>query len=200
MLTATYTLVALSVEQTSVRVSLQSLQKFLQSNILNQAALAPAHVEYTCVAIRRLYEISHWRKLDKFLVPAIRRATGAGDGLLAELDALSQAAADAMQCALAIVESAALDTQARVAQFCAAIERFCSALLARMEREEEELFPIASSAISGEAWFAIANQMLAHDAYRQESRGAEVSVRANRGYRVRPERPQRQGPPVSFAH
>lgn len=197
MLTATYTLVALSVEQTSVRVSLQSLQKFLQSH---QAALTPAHIGYTCDSIKRLYELCHWRKLDKFLIPAVKRATRAADSLLAELDGLSQAACDAMHDALSIVESAALDAQARMSQFCAAVERFCSALLMRLEREEDELFPLASSAICGEAWFAIANQMLAHDAYRQENRGDEVVARVSRGYRIRPERPQRQGPPLSFAH
>lgn len=199
MLTATYTLVALSVEQTSVKSSLQSLQKLLQSNFLYQKALSPAQVELTCDALKRLYESCHWRKLDKFLVPAIRRASGAAEALLAELDALSRAAADAMASALRLVETTALDTEARVNQFCDAIERFCVALLRRLEREEQELFALASSVISGEAWFAIANQMLAHDAYQLESRG-EPAPRFGRNYRPRPERAQRQVPPLSFAH
>lgn len=200
MLTATYTLVALSVEQTSVRTSLQSLQKLLQTNFLYQKALTPMQVELTCDTLKRLYESCHWRKLDKFLVPALRRASGAADKLLAELDALSQAAADAMAQALRLVESASLDTEARVMQFCAAIDSFCSALLARLEREERELFNMASSLISGEAWFAIANQMLAHDTYHHESRGVDPVPRVGRGFLPRPERSQRQVPPLSFAH
>lgn len=200
MLTATYTLVALSVEQTSVRTSLQSLQKLLQSNFLQQRALTPAQVEMTCDALKRLYESCHWRKLDKFLIPAVRRATGAADKLIEELDALSQAAADAMAVALRVVENATLDSEAGVRQFCAAVEQFCVALLARIEREERELFELAASVISGEAWFAIANQMLAHDAYKQESRGGERYPRLGRNYRPRPERVQRQGPPMSFVH
>ena len=200
MLTATYTLVALSVEQTSVRVSLQALQKFLQSNVLNQAALTPAQVEYACDTIKRLYETCHWRKLDKFLIPAIRRASDTADNLLAELDALSQAAADAMSAALRAAEPAAADSRARAADFCAAIERFCNALLKRLEREEQELFPLATAVISGEIWFSIANQMLAHDAYRQENRGVEHAIRSARGYRYRADRAQRQGPPLSFVH
>lgn len=200
MLTATYTLVALSVEQTSVRTSVQSLQKLLQSNFLYRNALSPVQVEMTCDALKRLYESCHWRKLDKFLVPAIRRASGTADKLIAELDALSQAAADAMASALRLVETAALDTEAGVAQFCEAVERFCVALLHRLEREEQELFALASSVISGEAWFAIANQMLAHDAYQLETRGGEPAPRASRAYRPRPERAARQVPPLSFAH
>jgi hypothetical protein len=54
--------------------------------------------------------------------------------------------------------------------------------------------------ISGEDWFAIANQMLAHDAYKQESRPSGAAPRFGRAYRPRAERVQRQGPPMSFAH
>jgi hemerythrin-like domain-containing protein len=172
----------------------------LQSNFLQQKTLSPVQVEVTCDAIKRLYESCHWRKLDKFLIPAIRRATRAADQLLDELDGLSQAAADAMAVALRIVEAAALDSQARVGEFCAAIDRFCASLLRRLEREERELFPVASSVISGEDWFAIANQMLAHDAYQQECRPAGTAPRFGRSYRPRVDRVQRQGPPVSFAH
>lgn len=198
MLTATYTLVTLSVEQTSVRVSLQSLQNYVRNNLIHQAALTPAQVEYACGALKRLYENCHWRKLDKFVIPAIRRATHACDQLLAELEALSQAAADAMGSALQTIASAALDGQDKVRAFCAAIERFCGALLERLDREEHELFKAASS-LPGEAWFAVANQMLAHDSYRKESRGGEP-IRSGRGWHPRGERSQRQGPPVSFAH
>jgi hemerythrin-like domain-containing protein len=200
MLTATYTLVALSVEQTSVRTSLQSLQKLLHSNFLQQKALTPVQVEVTCDALKRLYESCHWRKLDKFLIPAIRRDTRAADQLLDDLDGLSQAAADAMASAMRLVEAAAIDSQSQVSEFCAAIDRFCATLLARLEREERELFPVASNVISGEDWFAIANQMLAHDSYKQESRPSGSGPRFGRPYRPRPERVQRQGPPMSFAH
>lgn len=199
MLTATYTLVALSVEQTSVRLSLQSLQDYVRNNLSVQAELTPAQVDYACGALRRLYEACHWRKLDKFVIPAIRRATRACDALLAELEALSERAAEAMAGALHAVEAAALDGQDRVRAFCAAVERFCAALLERLEREERELFKAAGSLVPGEAWFAIANQMLAHDSYRKESRGG-APILSGRGWHQRAERPQRQGPPVSLAH
>jgi hypothetical protein len=55
--------------------------------------------------------------------------------------------------------------------FCGAIEGCIAALRRRLEREEHELFPLARAAVGGDAWFAIANQMLAHDAYAQEHRG-----------------------------
>lgn len=170
MLTATYTLVALSVEQASVRVSLQSLQKLLQSNFVHQSALSAGQVSYTCEALQRLYHNCHWRKIDIFLIPAIRRASAQADRLLEELDSLSAAAGEAIAAISDRVGAMAIDTEYAVGKFCGAIEAFCDAMLARLEREEYELFPLARSVISGEIWFAIAHQMLAHDAYRQETK------------------------------
>lgn len=170
MLTATYTLVALSVEQASVRVSLQSLQKLLPTNFLNQSALTAGQVSYACDALQRLFHNCHWRKIDIFLIPAIRRATAQANSLLDELDALSDVAGQAIADVVTRVNAGPISTIAAVRQFCGGIETFCEAMLARLEREEHELFALARTMISGEDWFAVANQMLAHDAYRQESR------------------------------
>jgi hemerythrin-like domain-containing protein len=173
----------------------------LHTSFSQQTVLSQGQVDYACGELNRLYENCHWRKLDKFLVPAIRRATKMADQLLQELDALSQAAADAMAAAVRLADSA-LDTEHRVARFCGAIDSFCSALLKRLEREELELFPVARAAISGESWFAIANQMLAHDAYQQESRGVELDFfRPGRtSLRKRVERTQRQETPLPLLH
>lgn len=170
MLTATYTLVALSVEQASVRVSLQSLQKVLYSNFIQQRALTPGQVDYACDALRRVYDTCHWRKIEKFLIPAIHRATHEADQLLLELDHLNSAAADAMDDIAERFAGLSVDSADRVADFCASIDIFCNALLQRLTREEQELFPVARTVISGEAWFSIANKMLAHEAYVQETR------------------------------
>jgi len=69
-----------------------------------------------------------------------------------------------------------------------AVERFCTVLALRLDREERELFPIARGAIGGEAWFAVGQQMLAHEAYRAEHRGrtppaASRAARAEHGQR-----------------
>lgn len=170
MLTATYTLVALSVEQASVRASVQSFQKYLQSNFVHHSSLRRGQLNYACDAMQRLYQTCHWRKIELYLIPAIRSATVYADGLLAELAELNAIAAAALArieqrlCALPI------DTEARVAELCEAIGIFCTALLNRLEKEEKELFPVARAAISGETWFSIANQLLMHDAQMQESR------------------------------
>ncbi len=187
MLTATYTLVALSVEQTTVRASLQSLQKLLRSSFTHQALLTSGQVEYLCDAVKNLYERCHWRKLDKFLIPALRRSGEGTEQLLRELDGLTRAAAETMTAALQTAAGRALEGEAMVAKFCAALDSFCSTLLRRLEREEQELFPLARMAVPVDVWFGIANQMLAHDAYQQESKPAPV-----------PPAPKRAAPGVSF--
>jgi hemerythrin-like domain-containing protein len=170
MLTATYTLVSLSVEQANVRISLQTLQQQLETNFIHQSALTPRQVAYACDVVKRLYESCHWRKLDMFLIPAIRNATAEADQLLHSLEELGRCAADAVGVLAIKLGSSAVDSAGKVAQFCDAVAAFTAATLKRLELEEKQLFPVARSVISGEAWFSIANQMLAHDAYVQESR------------------------------
>jgi hypothetical protein len=198
MLTATYTLVALSVEQTSVRVGLQSLRQMLQSYYLGQAALTAAQVDYAASSMQRLYDACHWRKLDKFLIPAVRRATRLADDLLAELDALSKQSADAL--AVSTAFGGAIDG-VQVDAFCAVVITFCNVLLTRIEREEQDLFPLARAAVTGEAWFALANQMLAHDAYLQEHRCEPAPARnTHPALRGRQEQGTRPGGRLSTLH
>ena len=169
MLTSTYTLVALSVEQTTARAALQSLLEELCALPGDFGTLAAGRAAALCAALRQVYENYHWRKLDKFVVPALRRSTAAADALLAELDGLSGEAASAMDAAAACVGAG--DQPVPRVPFCGAVERCIAALRRRLEREELELFPIARGAVGFDAWFAIANQMLAQDAYAQEKRG-----------------------------
>ncbi|RSZ58015.1 hypothetical protein HF313_23415 [Massilia atriviolacea] len=176
MLTATYTLVALSVEQVNIRKQVQALQKLLHSAFAHQNALAAGQVGAACEMVKRLYDNCHWRKVDMFLVPAIRKVSAAADRLLLDLEELGRVATDAVGVLVVRFGVAALDTYAVVAQFCAALEAFCSATLKRLEREEQELFPVARAVISGEAWFSIANQMLLHDAYEQDRKPARQPV------------------------
>jgi hemerythrin-like domain-containing protein len=176
MLTATYTLVALSVEQVYIRKHVQALQKLLHSAFAHQNALAAGQVGAACDMVKRLYENCHWRKVDMFLVPAVRKASPAADRLLLDLEELGRAATDAVGVLVVRLGVKALDTYAGVAQFCAALEAFCSATLKRLEREEKELFPVARAVISGEAWFSIANEMLVNDAYEQDRRPSRQPV------------------------
>jgi hemerythrin-like domain-containing protein len=168
MLTSTYTLVALSVEQTTLRSALQSLMRTLHALPDEDATLAPGQAAQLCAELRQVVDECHARKLDKYLVPALRRSTEAADGLLRDLEQTSHTASDALAAAEACAGMRGVDRES----FHAAVERCIAALRCRLEREEHELFPLARSLVRGEAWFAIANQMLAHDAVARERRGS----------------------------
>ncbi|QBE65332.1 hypothetical protein [Pseudoduganella lutea] len=174
MLTATYTLVALSVEQAHIRLSLLSFQKYVQSTLTRQQTLTLAQLEYACETLERLYQACSWRKVELYLIPALRQATQRADQLLDELSRLNGMALDVVR----RLKEGAQQGEARgegqgaghVSAFCDALDSFCTTLLQRLEKEEQELFAIARSAICGDAWFAIANKLLAHDAQVAEAR------------------------------
>jgi hypothetical protein len=196
MLTATYSLVALSVEQNTMRVSLHAVQQLVQKSYARKKALTEGQADYVCDTLRRLYESCQGRKLDRFLLPALRRVEANAEPLLCELDMLSRSAADALGTACRLA-AGSIDDEKGVDAFCTAVERFCTALALRFDREERELFPIAHACIAGDAWFAVANQMLAHDAYRAEHRGRAPAP----GSRVsRAEHAHRQGIAAFYVH
>jgi hypothetical protein len=170
MLTATYTLVALSVEQAGLCKSLQSLQKVVQTHFSEQETLSEGRVDFACETLARAVHASHWSKVDSHLLPAIHAATDAADDLLQELRQLRLAAERQQADIDEQYAGRALDDAAEVAAFCAQLDGVCLALIERLEREQQALFPLARGVVSGEAWFAIANRMLAHEAFMKENK------------------------------
>jgi hemerythrin-like domain-containing protein len=176
MLTATYTLVALSVELASVRLSLLSFQKYVRTTLMQQNSITLSQLEYACENLNSLYQACHWRKTEIYLIPALRRATERADDLLDELSRLNQAALLSirmLQEKMGIVADAGEDQSGDV---CDSIETFCTSLLMRLEKEEQELFVIARAAIAGETWFSIANQLMMHDKHLEEMKRAGVTL------------------------
>lgn len=180
MLTATYTLVALSVEQANVRLSLLSFQKYVQSTLLRQQRLTLSQLEYACETLERLYQACHWRKIELYLIPALQNATEQANQLLDELSRLNQSALSVIRRLQAELDSAVEYSEQQVTEICRSIETFCTVLLQRLEKEEKELFAIARATIGGEAWFDIANKFLAHDAQVVEARRVPASAEKDR--------------------
>lgn len=160
MLTATYSLVAMSVEHANVRASLNAFQVMVRSTFAPEPALSAGQVDFACLAMERLHNAFSCRKVELFLIPAVRKLTHVADRLLAELDNLGRSAAQAMGALRDRVRNVAVDTSAEVARFCESADRFCSALLSRLEREERDLFSIARTILPVETWFDIAHGMI----------------------------------------
>ncbi|MEF2267774.1 hypothetical protein V3C40_13405 [Janthinobacterium sp. LS2A] len=176
MLTATYILVSLSVEQASIRMSLLAFQKYMHVQLRHQSRLNLAQLQYAGDWLSRLYQGGYWRKVEMYLIPAIRQAAPHADGLLNELNGLNHAALESINVVQQRVGAAIDHSESQAEQLCAAIDAFCAALLQRLEKEERELFALARKVIVGETWFAIAYQFLAHDARAQEARRGKAQV------------------------
>lgn len=184
MLTATYSLVAMSVEHANVRASLNAFQSLIRTTFAPEQSLSAGQVDFACLAMQRLYNAFNCRKVELFLIPAVRKATHVADRLLAELDSLRENASLAMAAILERVRTTAVSSQQEVAAFCAAADSFCTALLTRLEREERDLFSIARTVLPVETWFDIAHGMIA----------AESKTGARRARRI-PEREVAVQPP-----
>lgn len=176
MLTATYTLVALSVELASVRLSLLSFQKYVRSTLMQQNSITLSQLEYACENLNSLYQACHWRKTEIYLIPAIRKATERADQLLDELSRLNQAALLSIRMLQEKLGAMADDRDDQVSDICDSIETFCVSLLTRLEKEEQELFVIARAAIAGETWFSIANQLMMHDKRLEEMKRSGLTL------------------------
>ena len=170
MLTATYILVALSVEQASIRLSLISLQKYAQGHVHLQRSMTLAQLQFACDSLHGLYETCHWRKIERYLIPAMREVVPQADRLLDELGAHNHAALAILNSLQARLDEGAARNDAQVGEVFDGIDAFCATLLRRLEKEEGELFAVARRSICGEAWFDIANQFLRHDAQIVETR------------------------------
>jgi hypothetical protein len=166
MLTSTYTLVALKNEQAGLRARLMACQDKVRG--FNRP-IGQRELDQACADLSELYRASSWRKVEMYLIPAMREASHDCDTLLAELGTLTHQAYclfDGFEARVRNGEPASeLGPQLR-----GIVEAFCGALLARLGREDQELLPLAHSVLSGQAWFAIANASMTHDARLQERR------------------------------
>lgn len=163
MLTATYALVALSVEQASVRLNLLAFQQYVRATLMQQNSVTLSQLEVACNSLNTLYQACQWRKMDMYLIPALRGATERADQLLDELANLNQSALSAVRALQEQTEALAETREGQVDGICEQLEAFCNAMLKRLEKEELELFAIARNSIAGDAWFSIANQLMLHD-------------------------------------
>jgi hemerythrin-like domain-containing protein len=135
---------------------------------MQQNCLTLSQLEYACENLNSLYQACHWRKTEMYLIPAIREATERADQLLDELSHLNQSALLSIRLLQDKLGTLADVRDEQVSVICDSIDSFCTSLLKRLEKEEQELFAIARAAIAGETWFSIANQLMMHDKHLEE--------------------------------
>lgn len=163
MLTTTYSLIALSVEQKNARGSLSALRQYIKSSADNLDDSNPVALESAVDKLSQFDQYCHERKVEMYVIPAIRKATREADSLLAELEQLSSASVNILRSVRDGLRSACEQGATKIEELCSSMERYCNNLYQRLVKEEE-LFRIAQRVISIDEWFAIAADFLSYDA------------------------------------
>jgi len=163
MLTATYSLVAIAAEQENARSRLDRLQQYIHS-----AWKSLQHIDFGFIenALNKLMQFDKYcrsRKIEMYLIPALRNATHEAESLADELDRLSATATSILRSIGEQLTAAFFSGRISFPEICQAMDLYCRKLAARLEREEQELLPLARIRLSTEEWFAIAAQFLSDE-------------------------------------
>jgi hypothetical protein len=186
MLTTTYSFVALAAEQDTARGMLAKVQHCLRT------AWASLHnLEALETALNKLMQLEKFcrrRKLEVYLIPALRRVTHEADALLSELDSLAESGLATLRSVRTQLAEHTELSRVRAGELWHALSVHCDHAAARLSREEQELLPLARRMLSIEEWFTIAAQFLSDDARQQGRRspalqrprsGPSPNIRAN---------------------
>jgi hypothetical protein len=163
MLTATYSIVALSVEQKNARCTLSSIQQYIRARERESHQLDAAELRRAVQTLARLDQYCHERKMELYVIPAVRQATHEADPLLDEIDYLGSRCVDILRSLRSSVGTALEQGAVKFEEIRRAMEMYCTSLLQRLAKEDE-LFQIARRVISVEGWFSIAADFLRDEA------------------------------------
>jgi hemerythrin-like domain-containing protein len=170
MLTATYALLTLSVEQKKERNFISRLLLHVRAVSNKPHAIDAAFLTSQVDELTKLAESLHQRKVEHCLVPALRHASADAAPLLADMQSLSSLGSVMLSSVRKRLRRVAPQGIRQVKFLCRALDQYCQNLLARLEMEELQLLPLARRVVSNEAWFKIGTTFLDHDATRNEER------------------------------
>ena len=164
MLTVTYSFVAVSAEQEKAHGILSRLQQYIQNA---WQGLQNVDLAFLDAAFNRLLQFDDYcrnRKVERYLIPALRCATREADALIAELEALSARGAEILHAVGRHLASALEVSSIGAGEICHSMELYCRSLSTRLKKEDDLLFPLARRLLSVEEWFSLAAKFLADDA------------------------------------
>jgi len=166
MLTLTYALVALSVEQQKVHASLLEQQQKIER--LRKSERKPERVELESLLnqFMHLHTNCVTRNFELYVLPALRLADQGNSRALADLDGLSIMCDKALKAVrLRWWQDREYDAAA-IEELFNALNAYCGHMLNRLDIEKSQLMPIAQRVISSEEWFDIAAQFISHESER----------------------------------
>ncbi len=168
MLTATYSIVAISAEQQKARRVLARLQQSIANIWKNLQEIDLASVESAIHKLTQFDRLFHARKLEQYVIPAIKNATHEADVLLDELEVLSSFCLKILQTLPQQLHHALLQGTAKQKELRRAMELYCSNQQLRLVKEEQELLPLVPRVLSGDEIFELGAQFLSDDGKKLE--------------------------------
>lgn len=163
MLTATYVLLTLSIEQKKERHFISRLLQYVQSISRRPQEIDPAFIESQLKQLTSFAEARHQRKVEACLMPAVRAAEPGSTALINDLETLSQRGSAMLNAVYRCLRRAMRRSASQGKFLCKTVDLYCQNLLKRLDKEEQELLPLAQRVISSEEWFEIGSKFLAQD-------------------------------------
>lgn len=162
MLTATYSIIALKVEQNRARWTFSSLQQTILNCLRNLRQASGIDADALLNRVAQFEHYCHQRKMEVVVIPALRRFTHEADALLDEIEALGRTSMALLRSLREKLHEALRHGAAMLDEVAASLEQ-CCAQFYRQLAAEEELVQVAERVIPGDAWFGIAARFLSED-------------------------------------
>lgn len=163
MLTTTYSLIVFSTEQNGIRTKIASLRDHIQQAMRGISAMDNAIIDDVLTQLNHFHECAQSRKVDIYLITRMRQMSQHAASLLAELESLGLLSLNILRSIREKLAQAIERGGLRVAELQEAVELYCAAALQKVDKEENELFPMASRLLTAEDWFQVARQLLSHN-------------------------------------
>lgn len=174
MLTSTFSLAAISVEQQHAHRALSSFERSLQ-NLESESAvgIASEAVEVACQKLQRIADFFRTRIIEAHVIPALHLSTNGLESTFFEHEALSTEADEVMH---AIASHAANSELSGfdIADLSARFARYCECQKSRIAIENTRLLPSAYDSLPSEVWFSIGAACL-DKVYREHEYGPTTS-------------------------
>ncbi|MBV6321484.1 hypothetical protein KVP70_11095 [Duganella sp. HSC-15S17] len=139
----------------------------MQSIARRPQEIDPVFIESQLKELTTFAETRHQRKVEVCLMPAVRAADASCGALMNDLESLSRLGGAMLNAVHKCLRRAMRRSATQGKFLCRTVDLYCQNLLKRLDKEEQELLPLAQKVISSEEWFEIGSQFLA-----QEDNGA----------------------------
>lgn len=177
MLTTTYSLIVFAAEQKGTRARVTLLRDHIRDAVAGASVLDSALVEGVLTQLNGFHDYLQGRRLDAYLIDRMRKPGLHAALLLAELESLSLLTLNVLRWTRERLVLATRYGGLYLVDLQDAVELYCTSVLKKVDKEEDELLPMATRMLTAEDWFQIARQLLSPHP-KTEAMKADIGVAA----------------------